>query len=163
MLDKIKETALALAHEIGTQNVTHPILCDNLGISHGSFLHVSGGVTFTEIINELPLVGPSKCMNSRVAPKLRKQLIINTATELAITGHYLTLTQSMIAEAAHVSPSLVQRYFKTTGDLRNAVLTKAIEEGIVEIIAQILTSRDVRSKLIPRALKLQVARYIEGL
>ena len=75
-------------------------------------------------------------MTTRLEPETRKEQILTAAVELAIESHYMLVTQSEIAKALDISPSLILAYFSTMDELRYAIIRKAIDTGVKQVILQ---------------------------
>ena len=75
-------------------------------------------------------------MTTRLEPEIRKEQILTAAVALAIESHYMLVTQSEIAETLGISPSLVLAYFGTMNELRYAIIRKAIDTGVEQVILQ---------------------------
>ena len=77
----------------------------------------------------------------RLDPAQRKQDIVTHALALAKQLGYTALTQRNVATAANCSPGLVINYFKTVQGLRTAVMLRAVEDEVEEVVAQGLVSK----------------------
>ena len=155
--ERIKKIAIAMVKKDGLINLSCLGLCDAVGISDGSFLHVMG-CTFLEFVEELTQEGipnPHKpVIKSRTHPTLRKQHILDTAVELAHEIGYENLTRDAVAELAGISGGLVSQYF-TMADLKNDVMGQAVDHEIFAIIAQGIVNKHPRIKFISNDLRLK--------
>ena len=75
----------------------------------------------------------------------------------AKTTGYSKVTRDKIAEGAGVSTGLVTSYFGTMGQLKTAIMRRAVKQGIAEIIAQGLANGDDHAKNAPAELKAKAA------
>lgn len=75
-------------------------------------------------------------MVSRLEPEVRKSQILDKALELAAESHYMLVTQSEIAAALDISPSLILAYFDTMDELRCAIIQKALDTTNHQVMAQ---------------------------
>lgn len=157
--NKIMGIAESMALAIGPQNISYSELCKAAQISKGSFAHIMG-VTFTQLISALPAGDITEITRARVQPIYRKRALVITAVELAWSSGYAIVTRYSVAKAAGVSDGAVQRYFRTTGLLKAAVMEYAIKQEIVEIVAQGLAVNDRHALQCSRELKEKAARYI---
>lgn len=93
----------------------------------------------------------------RLQPEDRRAAILSAAIQLATDGGYLTMTRDTIAEAANVSPALINRYFFTMPNLRMQIMEEAVKREIPEIIAQGLVTSNKLALAAPGPLKLKAA------
>lgn len=78
----------------------------------------------------------------RLPPNERREAILGAAVELARRDGYQKITRDAIAEHADVSMGLVTRYFSTMPQLRRDVMRYAVQNSIVEIVAQGMGTQD---------------------
>jgi AcrR family transcriptional regulator len=154
--EQIKKLAIELVKKHGLINLSRSELCKKAGIPNGSFPHVMG-VNFTSFVEELknevrpdPLCPVNK---SRTNSLLRKNNILAAALDVSIKDGYNKVTGTSVAEAAGVSVGLVFKYFGTMKQLRNAIMKAAIQQEILEIIAQGLVTGDRKAKKVSAELK----------
>ncbi len=76
----------------------------------------------------------------RLEPDARAADILTAAVQVARTRGYLRFTRGEVAIAAGVSPALVTHYYPSD-ELRAAVCRLAIEQEILQIIAEAITGR----------------------
>jgi hypothetical protein len=158
---QIKDTAIAMANEIGLINLTRQALCDKLHIKDGSFT-VIAGYTFTELIAEIkPHCATGHSLRKVKAPKeFREDQILGSALKLSEELGYNRISRAMIANDAGVSESLVSNYLGTMTDLRRTVIRHAILRENLVILAQGLAAGDVHAKKAPQELKERAASLI---
>lgn len=164
--DKVKTIAIEMVKKEGLINLSRRKLCENANIPDGSFPHVMG-CNFSEFVKELGeedivqnMVPVSK---SRVPAALRKEHILNVATNMAVKIGYTSLTRDGVAEAAGVSFSLVSKHFGTMVQLKREVMRTAIKREILEIIAQGLVNGDDRALKAPEEVKIKASNFIANL
>lgn len=123
------------------------------------------GCTFTEFIEELRTEGETDSRShlvtkARVNPHDRKRQILTAAVNLAQTDGFHNITRDGIAIAAGVSTGLVTRHFGTMIALRRAVMRAAINQEILEIVAQGLSIGDPCALKAPPELKIDAAKSL---
>ena len=96
----------------------------------------------------------------RTKPVVRKEHIINAAIQLSIKVGYKCITRDAVAEIARVSSPLVATYFPRMSNLKLAVIQRAIQDEIVEVLAQGLILNDKKTWEISDKLKKKVLAYI---
>jgi AcrR family transcriptional regulator len=92
-------------------------------------------------------------MRVRKHKKIRKDMVLCTAIEMALKVGYQHLIRDEVAKEAGISGSLVNKYFGTIEKLKKEVLRAAIEKGIIEIVAQGLGMRDPDAMKAPEEIK----------
>lgn len=97
----------------------------------------------------------------RENPIVRKEEILNAAIDLAVKIGYQSITRETVAKAACTSCALVTRYFNMA-ELKEAVMTAAIEKQIIPIIAQGLGLGDIQAQNITGDLKQKVIAYLSN-
>lgn len=161
--EQVKEVAVGMVTERGLINLSRRELCERAGIPDGSFPHIMG-CNFAEFVEELKLENIIELSHSvsktRANPELRKDHILNVAVTMSRVGGYNKITRDKIAERAGVSMGLVTRYFGTMGQLRNAIMRRAVKQGIAEIIAQGLANGDDHARKAPAELKAEAATLL---
>lgn len=159
----VESTALDMIKQDGLINLSRSELCKRAGIPDGSFIHIMG-ITFNEFVNKLRKTHSVDTNNAvvraRTNPELRKQFILLTAVEEAREVGYNKMTRDGIAERAGVSVGLVSAYFNTMTQLRRDVMRYAVKQGLADIVAQGLISRDQHARKAPNDLKKKAAEYI---
>ncbi len=78
----------------------------------------------------------------RLNPNIRKDQILLSAVNLALTEGYDRIQRDGVADAAGVSAGLVTHYFDNIETLHKAVLEKAIELRLHVILLQGLCIKD---------------------
>jgi len=79
--------------------------------------------------------------------------ILDTAFDMVVHNGLQNLRRDSVAEEAGVSTGSVSWHFKTIGDLRDAVIKRAIECEELKIIAQGLAAGNEIAREAPEALK----------
>lgn len=161
--EQVKEVAVCMVKGEGLINLSRRELCERAGIPDGSFPHVMG-CNFSDFVEELKLENiqeiPHSVSKSRANPELRKDHILNVAVSMAMVSGYNKITRDKIAEGAGVSMGLVTRYFGTMGQLKTAIMRRAVKQGIAEIIAQGLANGDDHAKRASVDLKAEAAALL---
>jgi len=164
----IRTIAINLAKTDGLINITRVGLCEAAGIPDGSFAHVVG-MTFGEFIESLrtdPAVqsaSPAGRLNRRRTNReLRKEHLIESGIRVAGRVGYRAVTKILIAEEAGVSHALVNRYFHTMNQVRQAIMRRAVQLEIPEIVAQGLADRDTQALKAPEELKRRALQTLAG-
>ena len=159
--EEIKDIAIRMAQESGLINLSRVAICERAGIPEGSFPHyVKCG--FREFFEEVRQTVDEKKIHPITrkrasSPELRKASIVASAVDLAQQEGYREITRSGVAEHAGVSDGLIYRYFGTMKQLRRAIMRKAVEDEILEIIAQGLATSDPAAQGAPDELKRRAA------
>lgn len=92
-----------------------------------------------------------------------KNDILLVAVRLARTDGLRSLTRDGVADAAEVGMGTINYHFGTIDDLRTAVVDHAIENEIIEVLAQARAERHPRLHgRLTAALKERVAQHIAG-
>jgi len=99
-------------------------------------------------------------MRERKNPIERKEQLLREAILLSKKIGYRQITREAVAIQSRVSFSLISAYFGTIENLKYSVLETAINERIIEIIAQGLSLNDPQTAALSRDLKMEVARYM---
>lgn len=161
--EQVKEVAVCMVKGAGLINLSRRELCERAGIPDGSFPHIMG-CNFAEFVEELKLEDIQELSHSvsktRANPELRKDHILNVAVKMATVSGYNKITRDKVAEGAGVSMGLVTRYFGTMGQLKNAIMRRAVKQGLAEIIAQGLANGDDHAKKAPAELKAEAATLL---
>ena len=144
--NKIEQIAGKLVMESGIVNLSRAEVCKRSGLPEGSFDAVMGCnfQTFRLAIQERFGDGPPNApiKVKRAKKDMRRDAILRAAVELSRKKGYMSVTRSDIAEAAGVSPALVTLYAKTIPQLRRDIMRYAVQNGVLEVIAQGLAARD---------------------
>jgi hypothetical protein len=162
--ERVRQIARAMVKRFGLINLSRSDLCIQAGIPDGSFKNVMG-CTFTEFVEELREENGSNgrahvVTKSRVNAKDRKKQILTAAVDLAQAEGFHHITREGVAAAAGVSEGLVSKHFGTMAALRRAVMRAAINQEILEIVAQGLSIGDPCAIKAPDALKADAARSL---
>jgi AcrR family transcriptional regulator len=83
----------------------------------------------------------------------REQQILDAGLRLSREFSYLSVTRQQIADEIGSSRSLISVYFKSVKDLRIAIITEAIKQQDLIVIAQGIVARDSRALRAPEALR----------
>lgn len=99
-------------------------------------------------------------MDKRKHSIVRKELLLCAAIDLSLKIGYQNITRIKIAKKAHVSVSLINRYFGKIEDLKKEILKAAIEKEVIEIIAQGLKTKDLAVLKISDRLKKKALSFL---
>ena len=89
----------------------------------------------------------------RLAPDDRRTSILEAAISVASDGHYKHITRRAIAEAAGTSSPLVRHYLGPMTGLSDVLMTYAVENKHLWVIAQGLVGGDPIALAAPEDLK----------
>lgn len=162
MKDKIMVAALSMVAESGIAGISRGALCGRVGVPEGSFSRIMG-VSFTSFLETLAVecgVDSRATEKSRVSPGIRKQQLMNAATELSVEKGFLALTRESVAEHAGVSVALVSRYFHTMEQLKDSVMLDAVRHELLGIIAEGLAVRHPLAMAAPAAVRIAAAQKL---
>lgn len=98
----------------------------------------------------------------RIDPDERKQQILDAAIKLAKQVGYHSITRDGVAQELGISHGLINNYFNTIEQLKKEVIKKAIEEQILEIIAQALGMGDKQILKISKDIKDKVLKFLSN-
>ena len=98
----------------------------------------------------------------RLAPKDRKKQILDSALALSVRGNYRDVTREALASHVPCSPALVSFYFGSMTRLRHAIMTFAVQQENLIVLAQGLAVGDIKAKKAPHALREKAARILAG-
>ena len=101
----------------------------------------------------LPLISRILPPMKRLEPKQREAQILATALTLAESKGYAQVRRDTVAEAAGISPALVNVHFGTMADFRRALMRYAVRERNLRVIAQGLAAGDRHAEKAPEGLK----------
>lgn len=82
-----------------------------------------------------------------------KQKILDAASKLSQTGHYLRVTREEIALESGLSERVVTYHYGTMKKLRRDIMRHAISAGILSIVSQGIHNGDPYAKRAPEELK----------
>jgi len=91
----------------------------------------------------------------------RKGQLLNTALKLASVHGWRKVTRTQIAEATGTVESLINYYFGSKQQLRDAIMEEAVALSMVSIVAEGLVYHHPSALEAPVALKRQAQAYIE--
>ena len=155
--DIIITATLKLAKKHGLINLTRKMVCEEAGIADGSFPHIMGQ-TFTDFIATLDKdTELHEVSKKRLSKDVRKDHILRTALVAAKEHGYTSVTRTLLAEKAKVSPGLVTYYFASMVQLKRAIMRAAVEHEILEVIAQGLSMGDKNAQKASDELKARAA------
>jgi len=97
---------------------------------------------------------------ARMEPHARKEQILNTAINLSIENGYRQLTRRAVANRVQCASALINHYFDGIENLRNIVLSTAIEKEILPILAENYAAWGEETAGLPKQLKEKVIRYL---
>ena len=92
-------------------------------------------------------------MSKRLTPGDRRVAILEAAIAVASKGHYQHITRKDIAEAAGTSGPLVRHYLGPMAELGDVLMTYAVKNSHLWVVAQGLMSGDRIAQLAPEELK----------
>lgn len=101
-------------------------------------------------------------MKQRKRPLDRKRELTSVALVLARVVGYDRVTRGAIAVSAACSPALVSHYFSTMVHLKRAILSAAIAESDLVVLAQGLAAKDSKALAAPSALKSAAIRALRS-
>lgn len=152
--------ATNMANEIGLMNMTLRGLCTRLKIKKGSFSHRMG-CGFNELIDEIKphCTGDFDVKRGRVKGDLRKEQILNVAVRLSKDVGYTNITRQHIADDIGISMGAITTYF-TMPQLRKQIMRRAVQGGVIEVIAQGIANKDNQAMKAPEELKKQAVELL---
>lgn len=104
-------------------------------------------------------------MSKRLSEATRKKMIIKAAVRISRrAGGWSALTRASIAREAKCSDGLVSRHLGDMQNVRATVMTQAVTEEILEIIAQSIAANDgfACKKKLPEALRQKALTSLLG-
>lgn len=167
MQNNIRAIAREMVRRDGLINLSRAAIAEAAGIPDGSFPHYLG-CSFADLVKEFqndPVLmreqPVGKIVNkSRVSPSLRKEQLLLVAVDLAKREGYTNVTRAAISEAAGVSEALVSHYFGGMNDMKEAIMQEAVQNGVIEIIAQGLGAGDPLARLATDEVKVQAIKLM---
>lgn len=96
----------------------------------------------------------------RMDPLARKEQILNIAINVSIEKGYRYLTRREVAKRMQCASGLINHYFNGIEDLRNIVLSTAIEREIIPIVAENFAAWGQETAGLSPELKQKVIRYL---
>ena len=100
-----------------------------------------------------------KIRAERTDPKIRKLLILQSAVILAGKIGHMNITRDAVAKEAKIGSSTVARYYRNMKSLKTKVLSMAISQEIMPVLAHALV---LRVRLAP-TLKCKIVDYLASL
>ena len=94
----------------------------------------------------------------RLAPQVRKMQILLVAKHFALSKGYRNVTRHEIARRAKCSVSLISYHFKDCENLHSAIMTDAVRDQDLKILAQGIIAGDPIAVAAPRSLKSRAIR-----
>lgn len=92
----------------------------------------------------------------------QRATILGAAVSLARKTGYTRLTRYKVAHAAETSAGSVNYHFETMDGLRSAVMQYAVENQVLEIVAQGIVARHPVALQSPEALRKKAARSLSS-
>jgi AcrR family transcriptional regulator len=86
--------------------------------------------------------------NKRLSPEIRANQIIDAGLKVASVQGWRAVTRDAVAFEAQVSPAMINVRFSTMARLSRAIMRKAIEDEVLQVVAQGYAAGD------PTALKI---------
>jgi len=101
-------------------------------------------------------------MRTRIASFERSKAIVEAAFLVAADVGYQWITRESVAKRARCSTGLVNRYYGTMADLKDAVVRLAITREHLGIVADAIASRSHLAGGVPQELRERALRYLMG-
>ena len=101
-------------------------------------------------------------MTERLTPKDRTNELLDTALDLAVKHGWRALTHASVAQAAGVSQGLVVARLGTKTELLRDVMRRAVNRGVVAVVAEGLAVGDRQAKRAGAALREAAAQHVRG-
>lgn len=164
MKEKVREIAIAMAKEKGLANLTRVDVSKEAGIKEGSWFSIME-CNFTDFLESIKDECPMRVVGfeiskSRISPKVRKELILDTALDLSEKVGYTNVNRAELAKAARVSESLVSTYMGTMKNLRRDIMRHAIKQSRLVVLAQGLALKDPHALKAPEELQEQARQSL---
>jgi AcrR family transcriptional regulator len=99
-------------------------------------------------------------MANRMDPSVRKDQIMVAAVDEAVAGNYMAMRREDVAKRAGVAPGLVNRYYGTMSQLRAEVMRHAVDNYIVEVVAQGVAIDDPHTRRIDGDLRERAINHL---
>lgn len=156
--EKIFREARKIIKKHGIINLSRWELCEAAGVPPGSFAHVMGfGFDkFVKMLWREEIPEPSRGVSvekTRANPALRKENILQVAMVIATRKGYTDFTRADLAEAAGISPALINHYFHNMKCLQRDIMRRAVEQKVLPIIIQGLAKKDLIVRRAPQELR----------
>jgi len=92
-------------------------------------------------------------------PALRKKQIIKKAIQISVKKGYRNLTRKELSNKLFISCSLINYYFKLP-ELKKIVIQYAIDNDVIEILAQAVINKDISIGGLKSSTKRKIIQYI---
>ena len=96
----------------------------------------------------------------RQSPETRTNDLLETALNLAVAHGWRNLTHASIAQAAQVSNGLVVARLGTKTELLRDVMRRAVNRGVVAVVAEGLAVGDKHARRAGEALRAAAAEHV---
>lgn len=101
-------------------------------------------------------------MTTRLDIKDRTNELLDVALDLAARTGWRSLTHTSVAQAAGVSPALVVLRLGTKTELLRAVMRRAVNRGVVPVVAEGLAVGDKHACRAGEALRALAAEHVRS-
>lgn len=101
-------------------------------------------------------------MTNHLKPDVRANELLDVALDLAARTGWRSLTHTSVAQAAGVSPALVVLRLGTKTELLRDVMRRAVNRGVVPVVAEGLAVGDKHAKRASEALREQAAQHVRS-
>lgn len=92
----------------------------------------------------------------------KRKLILRAALLAAEKTGYVKMTKEDVAGfCENISPSIIQYYFRTMRELREATVREAVESGNLTVLAQALGNSDRLALAAPLSVKMRAVELIK--
>lgn len=95
-----------------------------------------------------------------VDPDLRRSRVLESALALAQRDGYRKIRREDVAEQSGIAVGSVNLAFGTMQQLRDAVMTEAINRGLVGIVAEGIGNSDALAKAAPLSLRKKAIEFL---
>ena len=101
-------------------------------------------------------------MTTHLKPDVRANELLDVALDLAARTGWRSLTHTSVAQAAGVSPALVVLRLGTKTELLRDVMRRAVNRGVVPVVAEGLAVGDKHAKRAGEALREAAAQHVRS-
>lgn len=143
MHDDFLKKAIRLASEEGLHTLNRERLCAALGVSPGSFAHVTG-VSYTTFLREVAYRLPLDHMRggaARMDSAIRRRQVLAHAIDLARKFGYSRITAEQVADAAGICRANLARVYSMP-ELRGEVVRHAVNTRDKQLLQQARDNND---------------------
>jgi AcrR family transcriptional regulator len=91
----------------------------------------------------------------------RKSQLLKTAIQLATEHGWRKVTRTQIANATGTVESLINYYFGSKQQLRDAIMEEAVAQSLVSVVAEGLVYNHPVARNAPKALRAKATAYID--